>query len=186
MLLRVGLVLGTLIALAVFGFGWLLSGLPDPCDNDVVAVLPSPRGEHRVVVFVRGCGATTSNSTQVSLLERDEPLGSGGGNLLIVDDNRGKAPIARHGGPFVEAQWIDEHTVLLKHHLSARVVKKKDAVGRIRASYRELTDTVISAMRIDEENTSDRRAYEKAGFIDSGLREQGRIGWVQYMARAMG
>ena len=40
-------------------------------------------------------------------------------------------------------------------------------------------------LSVDEENAPGRRAYEKAGFIDSGLREQGRIGWVRYMARAL-
>lgn len=41
-------------------------------------------------------------------------------------------------------------------------------------------------LSVDEENAPGRRAYEKAGFMDSGLREQGRIGWVRYMARAIG
>ena len=40
-------------------------------------------------------------------------------------------------------------------------------------------------LSVDEENAPGRRAYEKAGFIDAGLREQGRIGWVRYMARAI-
>ena len=40
-------------------------------------------------------------------------------------------------------------------------------------------------LSVDEENAPGRRAYETAGFIDSGLREQGRIGWVRYMARAL-
>lgn len=139
MLVRIALVLLTLAGLVVFGFGWLLSGSPDPCDNDVVAELRSPQGGHRVVVFVRGCGATTSNSTQVALLSAGEPLDNEGGNLLILDDNRGAAPVAAHGGPVVEATWIDEHTVLLRHHGSARVFKKKERVGGVRASYRLLT-----------------------------------------------
>jgi hypothetical protein len=139
MWVRIALVLLTLVGLVVFGLGSLLSALPDPCDNDVVTEVRSPQGGQRLVVFVRGCGATTSNSTQVSLLAADEPLDNEGGNLLIVDGNRGTAPIAPHGGPFVEVQWIDEHTVLLKHHLSARAFKKNERVGGVRASYRPLT-----------------------------------------------
>ncbi|QNM98821.1 GNAT family N-acetyltransferase [Chitinimonas koreensis] len=38
------------------------------------------------------------------------------------------------------------------------------------------------ALSVDEENAAARRAYEKAGFIDSGVREMGRIGWVRYLA----
>ena len=139
MLVRLALVLLTVAGLVFFGFAWLLSGLPDPCDNDVVTEIRSPQGGHRLVVFVRGCGATTSNSTQVALLSADEPLDNDGGNLLILNDNRGAAPVAPHGGPVVEATWIDEYTVLLRHHGSARVIKKKERVDGVRASYRLLT-----------------------------------------------
>lgn len=139
MLVRIALVLLTLAGLVVFGVGWLLSRSPDPCDNDVVAEVRSPQGGHRLVVFVRGCGATTSNSTQVSLLTGDERLDNEGVTLLVLDNNHGAAPIAPHGGPFVEAQWIDEHTVLLRHYLAARVFKKEERVGSVRARYGSLT-----------------------------------------------
>lgn len=38
-------------------------------------------------------------------------------------------------------------------------------------------------LSVDEENHSARRAYVRAGFVDLGKREQGRIGWVRYMSR---
>ena len=41
-------------------------------------------------------------------------------------------------------------------------------------------------LSVVEDNAPGRRAYEKAGFIDSGLREQGRIGWVRTLARTIG
>jgi GNAT superfamily N-acetyltransferase len=53
----------------------------------------------------------------------------------------------------------------------------------VRQQWPASTRLVLS---VDEDNAPGRRAYEKAGFVDSGLREQGRIGWVRYMARAIG
>jgi RimJ/RimL family protein N-acetyltransferase len=41
-------------------------------------------------------------------------------------------------------------------------------------------------LSVDEENAAARRAYAKAGFADHGIREQGRIGWVRYMSKAIG
>ncbi len=38
---------------------------------------------------------------------------------------------------------------------------------------------------VDEENGAARRSYEKAGWMETGVREQGRIGWVRYMIRVL-
>ena len=38
-------------------------------------------------------------------------------------------------------------------------------------------------LSVDEENQLARGAYAKAGFVDLGKREEGRIGWVRYMSR---
>lgn len=40
-------------------------------------------------------------------------------------------------------------------------------------------------LSVDEENHAAIRAYNKAGFIDQGKREMGRIGWVRYMSRQL-
>lgn len=36
-------------------------------------------------------------------------------------------------------------------------------------------------LSVDEDNLAGIRAYEKAGWVDRGVREEGRIGWVRYM-----
>jgi RimJ/RimL family protein N-acetyltransferase len=41
-------------------------------------------------------------------------------------------------------------------------------------------------LSVDEENESARSAYARSGFVDHGTREQGRIGWVRYMSKAIG
>lgn len=38
-------------------------------------------------------------------------------------------------------------------------------------------------LSVDEENQLARGAYAKAGFVDLGIREEGRIGWVRYMSK---
>jgi diamine N-acetyltransferase len=44
-------------------------------------------------------------------------------------------------------------------------------------------ESPLLALSVDEENHSARRAYVKAGFVDHGSREQGRIGWVRFMSK---
>jgi ribosomal protein S18 acetylase RimI-like enzyme len=39
------------------------------------------------------------------------------------------------------------------------------------------------ALSVDEENAQGIKAYAIAGFVDHGLRVQGRIGWVRYMSK---
>ncbi len=36
-------------------------------------------------------------------------------------------------------------------------------------------------LSVDEQNDAARRSYAKAGWLDTGAREVGRIGWVRYM-----
>jgi ribosomal protein S18 acetylase RimI-like enzyme len=41
------------------------------------------------------------------------------------------------------------------------------------------------ALSVDEENHAAIRSYAKAGWVDHGVREPGRIGWVRYMSRPL-
>jgi RimJ/RimL family protein N-acetyltransferase len=42
------------------------------------------------------------------------------------------------------------------------------------------------ALSVDEENLRGIKAYARAGFEDTGKRDQGRIGWVRYMNKSLG
>jgi RimJ/RimL family protein N-acetyltransferase len=44
-------------------------------------------------------------------------------------------------------------------------------------------ESPLLVLSVDEENQSARSAYAKAGFVDQGFREQGRIGWVRFMSK---
>lgn len=47
-------------------------------------------------------------------------------------------------------------------------------------------ESPLLTLSVDEENQSARSAYAKAGFVDHGIREQGRIGWVRFMSKSVG
>jgi RimJ/RimL family protein N-acetyltransferase len=42
-------------------------------------------------------------------------------------------------------------------------------------------DATSIMLSVDEENEAARRSYAKAGWVDLGTRDKGRIGWVRYM-----
>lgn len=44
-------------------------------------------------------------------------------------------------------------------------------------------DTKSIMLSVDEANEAGRRSYAKAGWVDLGTRDKGRIGWVRYMKR---
>jgi ribosomal protein S18 acetylase RimI-like enzyme len=44
-------------------------------------------------------------------------------------------------------------------------------------------DVTSIMLSVDEENEAGRRSYAKAGWVDLGTRDKGRIGWVRYMKR---
>ncbi|WP_257208956.1 hypothetical protein [Bacillus sp. AFS031507] len=54
----------------------------DMCGNDIVQKVPSPNGEKVAYIFTRDCGATTSSSPQLSILNKDENLPNKSGNTF--------------------------------------------------------------------------------------------------------
>lgn len=56
------------------------------CNNYLVAETASPNKDkkQKAILFTRDCGATTSFSTQISLLEDGEPLANEEGNIFIA------------------------------------------------------------------------------------------------------
>jgi len=74
-------------------------------------------------LFQRDCGATTGFSTQISVMEPEEPL-SGGGNVFVADANHGAAA-ANWGGPWAEIQWLSPTQLLIRHDEKARVFKSE-------------------------------------------------------------
>ena len=59
----------------------------DPCENTFIRQVTSPNGKLKAVVFSRGCGATTSESVQISILEVNAPLPEEAGNVSVVEES---------------------------------------------------------------------------------------------------
>ena len=76
--------------------------LPPFCGNEVKKEVFSPDGDWKVVVFVRGCGASTQNSTQVSLLPAERSLRNKKGNLCVLGFSQVK-----------QVRWLSEDTLYL-------------------------------------------------------------------------
>ena len=109
------------------------------CRNQVLEELASPSGKMKAVIFQRDCGATTGFSTQISVLSKDEKLPEEGGNVFVADTNRGEAPSGQGGGPVVEASWVSENELLIKHDARARTFQHEQSLGNVRILYETFT-----------------------------------------------
>lgn len=50
----------------------MLGSCVDPCGTKILSEVPSPDGKNKAVVFVYGCGATTSDSICVAIVPATE------------------------------------------------------------------------------------------------------------------
>lgn len=97
------------------------------CENKVLRTVPSPGGSSAAVVFVRGCGATTGDSLQLSLLDAGrEPKEKG--NVLIVDG----VPISAQS---IDVAWRDRNTLAVKIPTGARVFLRNDSVDAVHVDF---------------------------------------------------
>jgi RimJ/RimL family protein N-acetyltransferase len=82
--------------------------------------------------------------------------------------------------------WAHAHSTVIS---SMRVDRRHQGMGYGSAALASLRDWVRHfwpdaghlALSVDEENARGIAAYARAGFIDTGRRDAGRIGWVRYM-----
>ncbi len=92
-------------------------GTIDPCENKVLARVPSPDGEREAIVFLRDCGATTASSTQVSIVPKGAAFltsptdwsSTQKGNAFIVSGGDWMSPAT------VEVEWAGKGRLMIKH-----------------------------------------------------------------------
>ena len=113
----------------------LASGCSNACRNDIASIAAAPGGKHQVAMFTRNCGATTGNSTQVSVLGVDEPP-TAAGNAFVAD--RGTVATA-WGGPWAEVVWLGPNRLLIRYDSRARVLLKAPRAGSVTISYQPVT-----------------------------------------------
>jgi len=113
-------------------------GSADPCGNKITSWVPSPDGSKVLVVFLRGCGATTRPTTQASLLSKDEEFllqpttwaSTKSGNALVVDDGEWNSPSS------VEARWTSARELVLIHQSRAKVILQESSVLGVSIEHR--------------------------------------------------
>jgi len=108
-----------LLAVSLAGCGSM-----DLCENEIVGRVASPNGAHDAIVFERDCGATTTWSTQVSIVTGGSAFvehpttfrATQPGNALVI-----RARAARPGvaGIAIGAHWDDESHVTVEYEAGA-------------------------------------------------------------------
>nr|WP_231993332.1 GNAT family N-acetyltransferase [Mitsuaria sp. 7] len=114
------------------------------------------------------------NVTGLAILDRRQVVG-----FLVLKRSASLPPWAHASDAVISAMRID----LAHQGKGLGTLALRAVFDWVREQWPASTRLVLS---VDEDNAPGRRAYEKAGFIDSGLREQGRIGWVRTLARTIG
>jgi hypothetical protein len=80
--LRIAMALVSIWCIAFVAMLWFAArGM---CGSSVLSETPSPDGALKAVVFDRGCGATDSGTTEVSILTKSEPIPNAKGNAFVV------------------------------------------------------------------------------------------------------
>ena len=130
-----GIIAAVVVALIALAIGAFLYLAPDACGNEVLSEVVAPGGRLKAVVFERDCGATTGFSTQVSILPVAEALPNKAGNVLVVDDDHGKAPSGPGGGPALRVSWLSDHQIRIEHHPDTRVLRSESEYGNIGLEY---------------------------------------------------
>ncbi|WP_041448035.1 hypothetical protein [Anaeromyxobacter sp. Fw109-5] len=101
----------------------------DPCVNSVMSEASSPSGDHRAVVFLRNCGATTSYSVELSILRGDERLPTWKGNAFSADAGYSDAPLK------LEVHWDSDQALTVRHDPRLRLFQNEAKVGPIGLRY---------------------------------------------------
>jgi hypothetical protein len=128
------LIAASLIGLPTISFATFYF-LKYSCENTIQNTVLSPDGTHAAIVFERNCGATTSFSTQVSVVSASKLQFDGSGNTLVADTGSGAAPSAAYRGPEIRLKWQSEHRLLIAYYSKARLFKNESKVNGIEIVY---------------------------------------------------
>ncbi|KQY20293.1 hypothetical protein [Rhizobium sp. Root482] len=77
-------------------------------------------------MFKRDCGATTSFSTQISIVAGEEEA-SDIGNIFRADTDHGKAQAGHWGGPWAEMKWLAPDRLTIRYAKGARLFEQQKA-----------------------------------------------------------
>lgn len=115
----------------------VISGCSGGCENSLLSEVGSPNGRLSAVLFARSCGATTADSTQISVV-RAGVVPAASGNAFVADANHGAADGSAGGGPWVEAVWVDDDNLIVKYDAQARVFTEQPHIAGVKVTYQPI------------------------------------------------
>ncbi|MGV1682500.1 hypothetical protein [Sphingopyxis sp. NJF-3] len=115
-----------------------VSGCSDGCANSRISRADSPDGLYSAVMFQRDCGATTTFSTQISVVKRGA-MPSGIGNIFRADDDHGAATTGEWGGPWAEMRWLAPDHLLIRYAAKSRLFAQAGKLSGVKISYEQVT-----------------------------------------------
>jgi len=92
--------------------------------------LTSPSRKTRAVVFERSCGATTSFSTHVSILNAGDTLWQSAGNVFAADSDHGAVKDMT-----VTVRWAAPDELVVRYPARARVFRKETLANGTAVTY---------------------------------------------------
>lgn len=101
-------VLKRLPILLIFIF---LMGCSDLCENEVISTSKPINNKYTAYMFRRDCGMTTAYSYQLTIKNKDQKLGDGGGDGNVFTSNQQ-----------FSYRWIDNSTIEIRYYPSDQVV----------------------------------------------------------------
>lgn len=112
-----------------------LPDMSDICGNQILTQHLSPNNKLKALTFQRDCGATTSFSTQVSILPSTDALGNEAGNIFVADTNHGAAPEGQSGGPDIQVNWLSDTHLQVRHHNLVRIHRNESEFDGVDVEY---------------------------------------------------
>ena len=94
------------------------------CNNYIHQVIDNPSRTHKLVIFDRGCGATTNGSIQISLLPISDSLSNDEGNVFISNPTGAVIP-----------SWVNDKTILIKYDTTVSIFKQDSIVKEFKIIY---------------------------------------------------
>jgi hypothetical protein len=113
--------------------------IPMDCVNKIEREVASPKRTHKVIQFGRDCGATTSSSTQLSIIPVSASLPDESGNIFIA------------GQDSLQVCWLSEKEILIKYPAGAEIFKRDTLYNGFEIRYEQfvIPDTFDSLKKID-------------------------------------
>ena len=118
--------IGLVLFFAVPMLLWFSS--PPLCGNEIYARVPSPSGKLVAVGFTRGCGAATSDYTQVAILEAGEELKNEAGDVFSSE------------AASLNLEWLSDHELVITYRKSVTDAYKVEEYRGVTIRYKTIPE----------------------------------------------